>query len=78
MRPSRTLCSVDCQDNGAIYQGNSKLFLYGIGTINVKNLVSESTAAGGLNSIVTHAANQGSVHDIFQTGVVAAYLKQSA
>jgi glucan 1,3-beta-glucosidase len=77
MGPSRTLCSADCQDNGAIYQGNSKLFVYGIGAINVKNLVSESSGAG-LNAIVTHTANQGSVHDIFQTAVVAAYLKQSA
>jgi glucan 1,3-beta-glucosidase len=76
MGPSRTLCSVDCQDNGAIYQGNSKLFVYGIGSINVKNLVSE-VAGSGLNSIVTHTANQGAVHDIFQTAVVAAYLRQS-
>jgi glucan 1,3-beta-glucosidase len=77
MGPSRTLCSVDCQDNGAIYQGNSKLYVYGIGSINVKNLVSEDTGSG-LTSIVTHAANQGSLHDIFQTAVVAAYLKESA
>jgi len=77
MGPARTLCSIDCQDNGGLYQGNSKLFVYGIGSINVKNLVSES-AGTGLSAIVTHAANQGSVHDIFQTAVVAVYLKQSA
>jgi glucan 1,3-beta-glucosidase len=82
MGPARTFCSTDCQDNGGLYQGNSKLFVYGIGTINVKNLVSESVSGTGsgsesLNSIATHAANQGAVHDVFQTAIVAAYLKQS-
>ena len=73
----RTLCSVDCQDNGGLYQGNSKLFVYGFGSINVKNLVFESVGTG-LSAIVTHAANQGFVYDIFQTAVVAAYLTQGA
>jgi len=77
MGPARTFCSTDCQDNGAIYEGNSKLFIYGIDTINVKNLVSEGTGTS-LTPIVTHRDNQGAIHDVFQTAVVAAYLRQSA
>jgi len=79
MGPSRTFCSVDCQDNGAIYEGNSKFFAYGIDTINVKNLILESgSSINSLSTVVTHAANQGNVHDVFQTAVVAAYLRESS
>src|SRR5262245_51308392 len=78
MGPSRTFCSTDCQDNGAIYEGNSKLFVYGIDTVNVKNLVLEhEPGTDSLSAIVTHADNRGAVHDVFNTAVVAAYLKQS-
>lgn len=78
MGPQRTFCSTDCQDNGALYDGNSKLFIYGIGTINVKNMVLESVSGVKKKVVVTHAANQGAKHDVFDTGVVAAYLGQSA
>ncbi len=73
MGPARTFCSTDCQDNGAWYEGNSKLFAYGVNSINVKNGVLE----GPSKPVVVHAANQGAVHDVFQTSVVAAYLRQS-
>ena len=78
MGPARTFCSTDCQDNGAIYEGNSKLFAYGIDTINVKNLILEGEPSiGNPSAAVTHAANQGAVHDVFRTALVAAYLRQS-
>ena len=77
MGPSRTFCSADCQDNGALYDGNSRLFVYGLDTINVKNLVSSGGGAT-LSPLVTHAANPGAVHDVFNTALVAAYLKESA
>jgi len=76
MGPSRTFCSVDCQDNGAIYENNSKLSIYGLDTINVKNLVLERRD-GKLTEVVTHADNQGGTFDVFKTAVVAAYLRQS-
>ncbi|KAK0644443.1 glycoside hydrolase family 55 protein [Cercophora newfieldiana] len=76
MGPSRTFCSVDCQDNGAIYEGNSKLFIYGLDTINVKNLVLEGRN-DKLTNAVTHADNQGGSFDVFKMAVVAAYLRQS-
>ena len=79
MGPQRTFCSTDCQNNGAIYEGNSKLFAYGIDTINVKNLILEGDAnKGGLTAVATHAANQGAIHDVFRTALVAAYLRQSS
>ncbi len=79
MGPSRTFCATDCQDNGAIYEGNSKLFIYGIDTINVKNPCLEvEPGSGSLSPVVTHIDNQGSVHDVFNTAVVAAYMRQSA
>ncbi|KAH8894478.1 glycoside hydrolase family 55 protein [Thozetella sp. PMI_491] len=78
MGPSRTFCSTDCQDNGAIYEGNSRFFVYGLEAINVKNLVLEPEAGGTtISAIVTHDENRGSVHDVFSTSVVAAYLRQS-
>ncbi len=82
MGPQRTFCAADCQDNGALYAGNERLFAYGIGTINVKNLILEEKTAGSgvgvkLTAVVTHADNQGAVHDVFQTAVVAAYLRES-
>jgi glucan 1,3-beta-glucosidase len=77
MGPARTFCSTDCQENGAIYEGNSKLFIYGIDTINIENLVLEGSD-GKLVPVVTHKDNQGAVHDVFQTAIVAAYLRQSA
>jgi glucan 1,3-beta-glucosidase len=78
MGPSRTFCSTDCQDNGAIYEANSRLFVYGLEAINVKNLVLEPDTGGAtLSAIVTHDDNRGSVHDVFSTSVVAAYLRQS-
>ncbi|KAJ4367429.1 hypothetical protein N0V83_007011 [Neocucurbitaria cava] len=76
MGPQRTFCSTDCQDNGALYDGNTNLFAYGLSSINVKNLVSES-GGGNLKAIATHAANQGAIHDVFQTAIIAAYLRQS-
>jgi hypothetical protein len=77
--PSQNFCSTDCQDNGAIYQGNSRFFAYGVDTINVHNLVIELSPDGkSLTPIVTHEANQGNIHDIFLTAVVAAYLRQSS
>jgi glucan 1,3-beta-glucosidase len=78
MGPARTFCSADCQDNGAIYEGNSKLFAYGISTINVKNLILEGEPPNSLSAVATHAANQGAIHDVFQTALVAAYLRQSS
>ncbi|CAK7200150.1 hypothetical protein SEUCBS139899_002840 [Sporothrix eucalyptigena] len=76
MGPARTFCSADCQDNGAWYEGNKRLFVFGLDTINVKNLVLEGTGPTSLAATVTHADNRGAVHDVFNTAIVAAYLKQ--
>ncbi|KAK1751241.1 glycoside hydrolase family 55 protein [Echria macrotheca] len=78
MGPARSFCSVDCQDNGALYTGNKKLFVYGVDTINVKTLVMERGEGGKMVNVVTHADNLGSTFDVFKTAVVAAYLRQSA
>ena len=76
--PARKMCSTPCQENGAIYGGNSKLFVYGLDAINVKNLVLEMNSVNGsLAAVVTHADNLGPVKDVFDTTVVAAYLRQS-
>ena len=82
MGPARTFCSTDCQDNGALYEGNSKLFVYGLDTINVKNLVlrqlsSASIGTSALSPVVAHADNRGAIHDVFSTAIVAAFLEQS-
>jgi glucan 1,3-beta-glucosidase len=76
--PSRTFCSTDCQDNAVMYENNSKLYSYGISTINSKNLVLESGVGGDKNvAAVLRTANAGATHDGFPTGIMAAYLRQS-
>jgi glucan 1,3-beta-glucosidase len=36
-------CSVDtCQTNAVIYENNTKLYSYGVSTINSKNMIMES------------------------------------
>jgi glucan 1,3-beta-glucosidase len=73
-------CSVDtCQTNAVIYENNTKLYGYGVSTINSKNMIVESGVAGDKNvAIVTHAANLGAAFNGFQPSVMAAYLRQSA
>ncbi|KAK3356868.1 family 55 glycoside hydrolase [Lasiosphaeria hispida] len=76
--PSRTMCSTDCQDNAALYESNTKMHIYGVSTINSKNLVLEKGLSGNETVVAaTRAANSGSPHDGFKTGVVAAYFRQS-
>ena len=76
--PQRTFCGTDCQDNAAIFENNSRLFVYGLTTINSEVLVLEPAASGqGYVAAVTHAGNEANVKDVFQTAAVAAYLKQS-
>lgn len=76
--PNRTFCSTDCQDNAVFYENNSKLFSYGITAINNANLVVETGPADNRYvAIATHADNEGIIKDVFNSGVVAAYLRQS-
>src|SRR3569833_1626224 len=79
MGPARTFCSTDCQDNGAIYEGNSNFFAFGVVLFFVLYLILEGKpGSDSLSAGVTHAANQGAIHDVFGTAIVAAYLSQSA
>ena len=81
--PSRTMCANDCQDNAVLYQGNSRVHIYGLSTINNKNMIVERSqgSSGSRNGSVgvtaTRAANAGLAHDGFKTGIVAAYLRMS-
>jgi glucan 1,3-beta-glucosidase len=76
---SRTMCSTDCQDNAALYEGNSKMFVYGFSTINSKNLIIETSGNSSTASVgATRVDNSGNPYDGFKTGVLAAYFKQSA
>ena len=76
--PSRTMCSDDCQDNAVLYDSNEKLFVYGISTINNKNMILEGNGKGNVSSAVTRADNSGGTMDgIFKTASVAGYFRQS-
>ncbi|KAK0748997.1 glycoside hydrolase family 55 protein [Schizothecium vesticola] len=81
--PTRAMCTADCQENAALYEGNSRMHVYGFSTINSKNLILERSvsASGGKGDVSVAAprtANAGAVFDgLFKTGVVAAYLKMS-
>jgi glucan 1,3-beta-glucosidase len=74
--PQRTMCADDCQDNAALYDSNEKMYVYGVSTINNKNLVLEG---GGENVTVvaSRAANAGAAMDGFKTASVAGYFRQS-
>lgn len=77
--PNRTFCASDCQDNAATYENNTKLFSYGVSTINVANLILESGVGGDkFRQAAPHAVNSGPPHDGFSTAVMAAYLRQSS
>jgi glucan 1,3-beta-glucosidase len=76
--PNRTMCTSDCQHNAVLYENNSRLFIYGLSTINNKNLVIER--AGGESAATVAASrveNSGSGIDGFSNAIVAAYLRQS-
>lgn len=76
--PNRSFCSTDCQDNAVFYENNSKLFSYGISAINNANLVVESGPGGNKYvAVAKHAGNEGIRKDVFNSGTVPAYLRQS-
>ncbi|KAK3321756.1 glycoside hydrolase family 55 protein [Apodospora peruviana] len=84
--PSRTMCSIatdkKCgQGIAALYEGNSRMSVYGFSTINAENLIVEGSSSGGNSSTkgvtVSRTANLGSPHDGFGTAQVAAYLRQA-
>ncbi|KAF2024187.1 family 55 glycoside hydrolase [Setomelanomma holmii] len=76
--PNRTFCSTDCQDSAVFYENNKRLVSYGISTINNANLVVESGPGGSeYKPAVTHKGNEASKKDVFDSAVVAAYLRQS-
>lgn len=78
--PSRTFCATDCQDNAGFYENNSKMFVYGFSTINSRTAILESGVAGDKTfPEVNRTANSGSTFGgQFATGIMAAYLRQSA
>jgi len=79
--PTQGLCTGDCQANGVLYENNTKLFSYGISTINVKNLIMETGPGGNKNAILApRTSNMGNGLAGFPQNVpayVAAYLRQS-
>lgn len=78
--PTRAICTADCQENAALYEGNSRMHVYGFSTINSKNLILERSGSvkGAVSVGAPRTANAGAVFDgLFKTGVVAAYLKMS-
>ncbi|KAF2830766.1 family 55 glycoside hydrolase [Ophiobolus disseminans] len=77
--PDRTFCSKDCQDNAVLYENNKRLVAYGVSTINNANLVVESGPGGSRYKVaVPHKGNEAAKKDVFDSAVVAAYLRQSA
>ncbi len=75
--PQRTMCSDDCQDNAALYDSNEKMFVYGLSTINNKNMILEGNGNGSVSVAASRAANAGAVMDGFKTASVAGYFGQS-
>jgi len=79
--PSQSLCSGDCQTNAVLYENNEKLYSYGIGTINDKNMVLETGPGGNLKTAaVARDVNFGVPlvgFTIHRPAFVAAYLRQS-
>ncbi|KAK4450929.1 pectate lyase superfamily protein-domain-containing protein [Podospora aff. communis PSN243] len=76
--PNRTMCTSDCQHNAVLYENNSRLFVYGLSTINNKNLVIERVAGEDAATVAaSRAENSGSGIDGFSNAIVAAYLRQS-
>ncbi|KAK0622666.1 glycoside hydrolase family 55 protein [Immersiella caudata] len=76
---NREMCTSDCQHNAVLYENNSRLFVYGLSTINNKNLVIER--AGGEQATTVAASrveNSGSGIGGFNNAIVAAYLRQSS
>lgn len=75
--PTRAMCTADCQESAALYEGNSRMHVYGLSTINSKNLILERSGSA-VSAAAPRTANAGAVFDgLFKTGVVAAYLKMS-
>ncbi|KAK4190867.1 glucan endo-1,3-beta-glucosidase [Podospora australis] len=77
--PERTMCTNDCQDNAALYESNEKMYVYGLTTINNKNLLLERGGSEGkeISVVATRVDNAGAAMDGFKTGTVAGYFRQS-
>jgi hypothetical protein len=50
--PQRAIYSTDCQVNAVLHENNTKLYSYGIGPINDKNIVLQSGAGGTKTTVV--------------------------
>jgi glucan 1,3-beta-glucosidase len=75
--PERAMCADDCQDNAALYEDNKKLYIYGLSTINNKNLILEEDSEGNVMVVASRVANAGEAMDGFNTAAVAGYFRQS-
>ena len=75
--PQRTMCADDCQSNAALYESNERLYVYGLSTINSRNLVLEKAAQGNVTVVATRVANAGAAMDGFKTATLAGYFRQS-
>ena len=75
--PERAMCADDCQDNAALYESNEKLYIYGLTTINNKNLILKKDSEGNITVVASRIANAGAVMDGFNTASVAGYFRQS-
>lgn len=74
--PQRTMCTDDCQDNAALYDSNEKMYVYGVSTINNKNLLLEQSG-DNVTVVASRAANAGAAMDGFKTASVAGYFRQN-
>jgi len=66
-----------CQTYATVYGNNTKLFAWGQGVINSKNMVGELKGST-VSPIVTHQANIGTKFNGLTPSILAAYLRQSS
>jgi len=85
--PNRTFCTSDCQENAVLYgDDNERLSVYGLTTLNVKNLILERRSGiggregngtgkrGDVYVVASREANSGASVGGFGAASIAAYL----
>lgn len=76
--PLRTYCAGDCQDNAAVYEENEKMYIYGLSTINSRNMVLEQMGKSNVSVVATREDNEVAFLDGFRHATVGGYFRQSA
>jgi glucan 1,3-beta-glucosidase len=73
--PTRAMCADDCQNIAALYESNEELFVYGLSTINSKNMIVELKGQTA-TPVASRAANTGATIDgLFKSASVAGYFR---